>query len=67
MDRSRYEEYIGYVTETVTHTVTFRSQEELDAFMDDLEIPWDKARLMDTDFLSAEVVDSNFNILWSIC
>ena len=64
MNTDNYEEYTGWVYETVLHKVFFDSAKEMEDFANDWDINWNNAKHCSTDIDDLEITDKSGEVVY---
>lgn len=64
MNTDNYEEYTGWVYETVVHKILFDSAKEMEDFADNWDINWDNAKYHSAYVDDLEVTDKSDEVVY---
>lgn len=64
VDTEKFENYVGWVTETTVHRVFFDSKEEIEEFMEHGTVNWDNAKVKVNDIEHLEIADHSGTTVW---
>lgn len=64
MNSDNYEEYTGWVYESVVHKVLFNSAEEMEDFINNGNINWDNAKHVYEDIDKIEITDKSGEVVY---
>ena len=64
VDTEKFENYVGWVTETTVHKVYFDSKEEIEDFIENGHVNWDNCKITLNDIEHLEISDHKGTTVW---
>lgn len=64
MNTDNYEEYTGWVYETVVHKVLFDSAKEMEDFINNCDINWDNTKYVSSSIDEVEITDKSGEVVY---